>query len=152
MRRYAFIFPGQGAQKSGMGKDLYDNSTAAKNVFDTADRILNRSISDLCFNGTDEDLMQTINSQPCILAVEIAAFEALKEKSDIVPVCCAGHSLGEYAALYASGAVDLETVFKLIQQRASLMNEAAEKTSGAMAAVIGLDNETVLNITKQSSK
>ena len=149
MKNYAFIFPGQGAQKSGMGKDLYDNSPAAKHVFNTADKVLGYNISDICFNGTDEDLMKTINSQPCIVAVEIAALEALKEKSSIQPVCCAGHSLGEYSALYTAGAIDLETVFKLIHKRAFLMNDAAEKTMGSMAAIIGLDNDTVINITKQ---
>ncbi len=148
MKKYAFIFPGQGAQKPGMGKDLYENSQAAKRVFETADKVLGYGISDLCFNGSEEDLMKTINSQPCILTVSLAALEALREKTNITAACTAGHSLGEYAALYAAGAVDLETVFKLIQKRAFLMNEAAEKTSGSMAAVLGLDDETVINITK----
>lgn len=148
MTKYAFIFPGQGAQKSGMGKDLYDNSQAARNVFKTADEVLGYSISDLCFNGSEEDLMLTINSQPCILTVSLAALEALREKSTIKPSACAGHSLGEYAALYTAGVVDLKTVLKLIQKRACLMNEAAEKTTGTMAAVLGLDNETVINTAK----
>lgn len=148
MKKFALIFPGQGSQKSGMGKDLYENSSAAKKVFDCADEILGYSVSDLCFNGSDEDLTKTINSQPCILAVELAALEALKEKCDIGVFAFAGHSLGEYAALYAAGAVDLKTVFKLIQKRAFLMNEAAEQTNGSMAAVLGLDDSTVLNITK----
>lgn len=149
MKKFALIFPGQGAQKPGMGKDLYENSTAAKNVFDTADRVLGYKISELCFNGSEEDLMKTINSQPCILTVSLAALEALKEKTNVNIACAAGHSLGEYAALYAAGAIDLETVLKLIQKRANLMNEAAEKTNGSMAAVLGLDNETVINITEQ---
>lgn len=149
MKKYALIFPGQGAQKPGMGKDLYENSIAAKKVFDTANEVLGYDIANLCFNGSEEDLMKTINSQPCILTVSLAALEALREKVDVGVACCAGHSLGEYAALYASGAVDLRTVLKLIQKRALLMNEAAEKTSGSMAAVLGLDNETVINLTKQ---
>lgn len=149
MKKYAIIFPGQGAQKTGMGRDLYENSNAAKRVFDTADKVLGYKISELCFNGSDEDLMKTINSQPCILTVSLAALEALREKTDITAACYAGHSLGEYAALYAAGAVDLETVLKLIQKRANLMNEAAENTNGSMAAVLGLDNITVENITKQ---
>lgn len=148
MKKYALVFPGQGAQKPGMGKDLYENSEAAKKVFETANKVLGYNITDLCFNGSEEDLMKTINSQPCILTVSIAALEALKEQANIEIACTAGHSLGEYAAMYAAGVVDLETVLKLIQQRANLMNQSAEKTSGSMAAVIGLDNETVINLTE----
>ncbi len=148
MKKYALVFPGQGAQKPGMGKDLYENSEAAKKVFETANKVLGYDITNLCFNGSEEDLMKTINSQPCILTVSLAALEALREKVDINVACTAGHSLGEYAALYAAGAVDLETVLKLIQKRANLMNDAAEKTSGSMAAVLGLDNETVIKITE----
>lgn len=148
MKKFALIFPGQGSQKSGMGKDLYENSSAAKKVFDCADEVLGYSVSDLCFNGNDEDLTKTINSQPCILAVELAALEALRENRGIDVCAVAGHSLGEYASLYAAGAVDLKTIFKLIQKRAFLMNEAAEQTNGSMVAVLGLDDNTVLNITK----
>lgn len=148
MKKYALIFPGQGAQKSGMGKDLYEYSEAARNVFKTADEVLGYSISDLCFNGTEEELTKTINSQPCILTVSLAALEALKEKCNLDIAAVAGHSLGEYAALYAAGALDLKSVLILISKRAALMNEAAEKTNGTMAAVLGLDNETVINITK----
>ena len=150
MTKFAFVFPGQGAQKSGMGKDLYETSAAAKRVFAVADEVLGYSISDLCFNGSEEDLMKTINSQPCILTVELAAYEALKERCPNIEVAfTAGHSLGEYAALYAAGVVDLKTVLKLIQKRAALMNDAAENTNGSMAAVIGLDNETVIALTEQ---
>ncbi len=149
MNKFALIFPGQGAQKQGMGKELYENSPAARKVFDTADEVLDRSISDICFNGSDEELTKTINSQPCILTVSIAAYEALKEKYNVNAVCTAGHSLGEYAAIYAAGGADLKTILKLIQKRAELMNEAALKTNGSMAAVLGLDNETVINITQQ---
>ncbi len=148
MNKFALIFPGQGAQKTGMGKDLYEKSPAARKVFKTADEVLGYSISDLCFNGSEEDLTKTINSQPCILTVSIAAYEALKEQTKIEVSALAGHSLGEYAALYAAGAVSLETVMLLIAKRASLMNEAALNSQGAMAAVLGLDNETVINITK----
>ena len=145
MNKFAFIFPGQGAQTTGMGKDLYENSKAAKKVFDTADDALGYSISELCFNGSSEELMKTINSQPCILTVSIAAYEAFKEETGIKPACCAGHSLGEYAALYAAGVIDLPSVLKLIQKRAFLMNEAAENSNGLMAAVLGLDNDSVIS-------
>ncbi len=148
MKKYALVFPGQGAQQSGMGKSLYNNSPAAKKVFETANKVLGYDIADLCFNGSDEDLMKTINSQPCILTVSVAALEALKEQINIVPSAFAGHSLGEYSALYASGAVDLESILKLIQKRAVLMNEAAEQTNGAMAAIIGLNSEAVSNVVK----
>ena len=143
MNKYALVFPGQGAQKPGMGRDVYENSEAARKVFEVANKVLGYDIADLCFNGSEEDLMKTINSQPCILTVSIAALEALREKTNIEVACTAGHSLGEYAAMYAAGVVDLETVLKLIQQRANLMNEAAEKTSGSMAAVIG-DRKSVV--------
>lgn len=149
MNKTALIFPGQGAQKPGMGKDLYDNFQAAKRVFDTADKVLGFSVSDMCFNGSEADLMQTINSQPCIVTVEIAAFEALKEKTGLKFQAAAGHSLGEYSALYAAGVLDLETVLKLIQKRAQLMHKASESSNGAMAAVIGLDDKTVTDILKQ---
>lgn len=148
MKKFAFIFPGQGAQKVGMGMDLYQSSPAAKKVFETANEILGYDIAELCFNGSEDELMKTINSQPCILTVSLAAIEALREQININPVCCAGHSLGEYAALYVSGAIDLKTVLTLIQKRADLMNKAAESTKGGMAAVLGLDDETVIKITK----
>ena len=149
MKKYAFIFSGQGSQKTGMGFDLIENSGAAKKVFEVADSVLCRSISELCFNGSEEDLAKTINSQPCILAVEIALFEALKEKCNIDFVATAGHSLGEYAALYASGVIDLKTAFLLISKRAELMNEIAVKSNGSMAAVLGLDDDSVKRLTDE---
>lgn len=151
MNKYALIFPGQGSQYSGMGKDLYDNFYAAKKVFDTADKVLERKISQLCFNGSEDDLKQTINSQPCILTVSLAAYEVLKEAlgEKIEISATAGHSLGEYAALYASGVLDLETVLKLIDKRAQLMDEAAHKTNGAMAAVLGLKKDEVKKVTEE---
>ena len=99
VKKIAFIFPGQGAQTVGMGKDLYENCQAAKNVFDTADRVLNKSITKLCFEGPEEDLKQTVNTQPSIVTMSIAALEAFKSELNIKPTFTAGHSLGEYTAL-----------------------------------------------------
>lgn len=99
-----------------MGKDLYDNFEAAKNVFDSADKILGKSITTLCFEGPEENLKQTVNTQPCIVTMSIAALEALKSQLDITPTFTAGHSLGEYCAMYCSGVMNLETTLKAIQK------------------------------------
>src|SRR5574344_345786 len=115
MRKTAFIFPGQGAQKQGMGLDLYQNFSIAKEIFEKIDEILGRKISKICFEGSDDELKATINAQPALLAVSVAALEVLKSEFEIEPCFLAGHSLGEYGALYASGAMDLENTFKAIQ-------------------------------------
>ena len=133
MKKIAFIFPGQGSQSVGMGKDLYENYESARNVFDTADRVLGRNISSLCFEGPEEDLKQTVNTQPSIVTMSIAALEAFKSQLDIAPNVAAGHSLGEYCAMYVAGVMDLETTLKAIQRRANLMGETK---GGAMAAIL----------------
>lgn len=145
MKKIAILFPGQGAQRQGMGKSFYDNYDVAKEVFAHIDTTLGRSISKLCFEGTDEDLKQTINTQPALLAVEVVAYEVLKSISDIKPAYFAGHSLGEYGALYASGALSLEDCFRAINARAQAMQNACENTDekGAMAAVLGLDSAII---------
>lgn len=145
MGKVAFVFPGQGSQSDGMGKSLYEASVVAKEIFDKADEVLGRSISKMCFEGPEEDLKQTINTQPAILVTSIAALEALKEKTDVKPDYVAGHSLGEYGAYYAAGVLDFSTAMKLIDKRAKEMNAAAESTKGAMTAVIGMSKEAILD-------
>lgn len=140
MNKVAFLFPGQGSQAVGMGMDLCENYDVSRDVFNKADEVLGRSIFEICKNGTEEDLKQTINTQPAILTTSIAALEAFKTLSDIKPSYTAGHSLGEYAAYYASGVLTLENAVKLIQKRAELMNDVQ---SGSMAAVLNSDEETI---------
>ena len=121
-KKIAFLFPGQGSQAVGMGKDLYDNFESAKNVFDTADKVLSKNISTMCFEGPEDSLKQTINTQPSIVTMSIAAMEALKSELNITPSYTAGHSLGEYCAMYTAGVMSLEDTLKLIQKRADYLD------------------------------
>ena len=147
-KKIAFLFPGQGAQAVGMGKDLYETYGIAKNVYDTADKILGKSITTLCFEGPEEDLKQTVNTQPCIVTTSIAALEALKSELNIIPDYAAGHSLGEYCAMYAAGVMNLETTLKAIQKRADLMGSTK---GGAMAAVLNAPEGSVEEALKEAS-
>lgn len=132
-KKIAFLFPGQGSQSVGMGKDLYENYESAKSVFDTADKVLGKTITTLCFEGPEDALKQTVNTQPCIVTMSIAALESLKSELDVKPDYVAGHSLGEYCAMYAAGVMSLDNTLKAIQKRADLMGATH---GGAMSAVL----------------
>lgn len=148
-KKIAFLFPGQGSQSVGMGKDLYENYESAKSVFKTADSVLNKSISTICFDGPEEDLKQTVNTQPAIVTMSIAAMEALKSELKIYPDYVAGHSLGEYCAMYAAGVMSLETTLKAIQKRADLMGATK---GGSMAAVLNATEEQLKAGLEEGSK
>lgn len=148
MAKVAFIFPGQGSQSVGMGKDLYDNFEEAKAVFNKADEVLGRSISKICFEGPDEDLKQTINTQPAILTTSLTALTVLKSKLGVEPAFVAGHSLGEYGALCEAGVISLDDTIKLISKRAELMSQTK---GGAMAAVLGMEDSAVKECLKEAN-
>ena len=147
-KKIAFIFPGQGAQSVGMGKDLYETYGIAKNVYDTADKILGKSITTLCLEGPEEDLKQTVNTQPCIVTTSIAVLEAMKAELNVIPDYTAGHSLGEYCAMYAAGVMSLETTLRAIQKRADLMGETK---GGAMAAILNAPDGSIEEALKEAS-
>lgn len=149
----AWLFPGQGAQQVGMGRDLFEGSTAAKRIFEAADQVLDYSISELCFDGPGETLQETQNAQPALYTVSFACLQAARELGgtlDEMPAFVAGHSLGEYTALVAAGAFEFEEGLRLVQERGRLMQEAGERNPGAMAALIGLDEETAIQVCADS--
>ena len=152
MGKIAFMFPGQGAQTVGMGLDLYQNSPSAREIFETANKVLNKDIKKLCFEGPDEELKQTINTQSCLLTVSLAAYSAFIEKMNITPDYTLGHSLGEYSAMYVSGVMDLENVLTAIQKRSELMHKAClSSKKGGMAAVIGASEDVINEAIKEAS-
>lgn len=151
--KVAYVFPGQGSQSTGMGLDLYNTYTSARKVFDEADASLGFSLSRLCFEGPQEELTKTHNVQPAILVVSIACLKALETApvaEPPLPAFLAGHSLGEYTALVAAGALDLADAVVLVRERGRLMYEAGLRNPGSMLAVIGLDEETVKDVCLQT--
>lgn len=148
MTKNIFLFSGQGSQYVGMAKELCGKYPAAKAVFDTANKVLGYDIAKIAFEGPEEELNKTANSQPAIMACSLAAFEAAKAEG-ITFDGVAGHSLGEYAAMVAAGVVTLEDGFRLIKARAQAMQKAAEANSGSMYAVIGLPAEEVEKVCEE---
>lgn len=150
MSKLAYLFPGQASQYAGMGRDLSENFPESRAVFEEADAALGFAVSKLCFEGSEEDLKQTENTQPAIFTVSIAALRAI-EKRGIAPDFVAGHSLGEYSGLVAAGALDFATGVKVLRKRGEFMQEAVPKGEGAMAAIMGLSPSDVAEICKKAA-
>ena len=146
MGKIALVFPGQGSQYVGMAKDIYENNNKAKVIIDNALSELNVDLKDIMFNGSDEELSKTENTQPAILAHSIALLKILEEEIDLKYDACLGLSLGEYSALVASGAIDFKDAISLVQKRGRLMQEAVPNGLGSMAAVLGLDRDTIKDV------
>ena len=146
MSKHAYVFPGQGAQFVGMGKDLYDNFPKAKELFDQANEILGFNITDIIFNGTDEDLKQTKVTQPAVFLHSV--IRAICLGDEFKPEMVAGHSLGEFSALVAAGVLSFEDGLRLVSKRALAMQAACELQPSTMAAVLGLEDEKVVEVLK----
>ena len=147
----AWLFPGQGAQHVGMGRDLYEQIPPARAVFAAADQALGFSLSSLCFEGPEDELTRTVNTQPALVTHSVAALLAAVEAGSVTrqPAFVAGHSLGEYAALIVAGAMSFEDGLRLVRERGRLMQEACDATPGTMAAVLGLEAEAVAALCQQ---
>lgn len=150
MGKLAFLFPGQGSQYPGMGKELAGNHPAARSVFDEADQALGFSVSDLCFNGSEEALKLTANTQPAILTASVATYRVLAQNG-VQPAFVAGHSLGEYSALVAAGGLEFADAVRLVRRRGEYMQSAVPEGVGAMAAILGLAPAQVAGICRQAA-
>jgi [acyl-carrier-protein] S-malonyltransferase len=142
----AFVFPGQGSQACGMGKDLADNFPIARQTFEEANDALGFDLAGLCFNGPEEDLKLTANTQPAILTHSVAVLRVISQETGLRPDLTAGHSLGEYSALVCSGALSFVDAVRTVRSRGMFMQEAVPFGQGAMAAVLGLDNQTLQSV------
>ena len=148
--RVAFVFPGQGSQAVGMGRDLYNESATARSVFEEANEVLGVDIAHLCFDGPEDVLRQTINAQPAILTVSVAYLRTSPILDTATPSYVAGHSLGEYTALTAAGVLSFREALWLARERGRLMHQAGEQTAGGMVAILGLDEPAVKDVCRRS--
>jgi len=151
-RQLAFLFPGQGSQSVGMGKALAQQFPVAAQVFAEADDTLGVALSTLCFEGPEDELKLTVNAQPAILATSIAALRVLDQEVGVRPVYVAGHSLGEYSALVAAGALSLTDALRIVRERGRLMQEAVPPGAGTMAALFGLSAEDVAQVCAEAAQ
>src|SRR5690348_6888679 len=151
MGKVAFVFPGQASQYPGMGKELADKHAVARAVFEEADQALGFSISKMCFEGTEEELKQTANTQPAILTCSVAVYRVAAEKG-LQPDFVAGHSLGEYSALVAAGSLKFSDAVQLVRKRGTYMQEAVPPGAGAMAAILGLSPAVVADACKRAAE
>jgi [acyl-carrier-protein] S-malonyltransferase len=151
MGKVAFVFPGQASQYPGMGKELAQKYSAARAVFDEADKVLGFSVSKLCFEGTEEELRLTANTQPALLTCSVAVHRVLSEKG-LAPDFVAGHSLGEYSALVAAGSLKFSDALQLVRKRGTYMQDAVPAGAGAMAAIMGLSPAVVLDACKRAAE
>lgn len=151
MHNIAFVFPGQGSQHIGMGRALFDAFPYVRSLFDQADAALGYSLSTLCFEGPDSELVRTENTQPALLTCSVAAAEVLRRELALAPALCAGHSLGEYSALVAADSIDFADAVRLVHLRGRFMQEAVPQGLGAMAALVGLSSDDVAQLCVEAS-
>ncbi|MDK9717596.1 MAG: ACP S-malonyltransferase [Trichlorobacter sp.] len=152
MSKTAFLFPGQGSQYAGMGKDLAENFPLARHTFEEADDALGFKLSKLCFDGPEEDLKLTFNTQPAILTASIAALRVVQQETGLQADCVAGHSLGEYSALVCSGALSLADAAKTVRSRGTFMQEAVPVGVGAMAAMLSIEADVLAAICEEAAQ
>jgi len=152
MTAFAFVFPGQGSQAPGMGKDFYREFVLARQVFEEASDAIRLNLKQLCFEGSDQELQLTANTQPAVLACCAAAWEVLHAETGLHPMVAAGHSLGEYTALLAAGALDLGAAVAAVRSRGEFMQDAVPAGEGAMAAIMGLTAEAVTKVCEEAAQ